>query len=464
MGDKSFIAGPSLPAWALLPASALLALIMLYVLLRTRGSAARFVMFACWFRYMLDVFHQQSLRMSPAGLTWVALGSVGIISVGFVLLEKRRFLIWPFFPVGIICLLMIVSGLINGHGSWAIEPCVRFIYFVVICVAFAKAVEQGGSRFVSRFLWVFLPPICFQLISVALGIVKAGEVDGSASYIGGFYHEQSFSLILATCFLAACFATQLPRAIKAGLILYCLVGIWIANYRTTILGITPLAVLQFGREFPRAFLQGQRTLVVAAMGLVVAIMLTITTAGGGAARFADVANVFKTDLIKNPASFTREDRRVLSGRLYIWSNYIYAYDEAKPLQKIIGLGPDSWSTRFNVYAHNTLVSYLYELGLLGLISILLLWGTMFSLALRAERSWRTRIVAGHVSFFILNMATMPHWQIEGNILYGVLCGFTLAKVREVRRVAKTRTEAVYRLDRRAPAQAYVPHRRMSRVG
>ena len=30
-----------------------------------------------------------------------------------------------------------------------------------------------------------------------------------------------------------------------------------------------------------------------------------------------------------------------------------------------------------------------------------------------------------ISFFLLNMATMPHWMIEGNILYGVICGYTL---------------------------------------
>ena len=26
---------------------------------------------------------------------------------------------------------------------------------------------------------------------------------------------------------------------------------------------------------------------------------------------------------------------------------------------------------------------------------------------------------------LLNMATMPHWLIEGNILYGFICGYTV---------------------------------------
>jgi hypothetical protein len=28
-------------------------------------------------------------------------------------------------------------------------------------------------------------------------------------------------------------------------------------------------------------------------------------------------------------------------------------------------------------------------------------------------------------FLALNMGTMPMWMIEGNILYGIICGYTL---------------------------------------
>ncbi len=35
-----------------------------------------------------------------------------------------------------------------------------------------------------------------------------------------------------------------------------------------------------------------------------------------------------------------------------------------------------------------------------------------------------KLLAAHASFLLLNMATMPHWTIEGNILYGIICGYT----------------------------------------
>jgi hypothetical protein len=39
------------------------------------------------------------------------------------------------------------------------------------------------------------------------------------------------------------------------------------------------------------------------------------------------------------------------------------------------------------------------------------------------------LLAAHASFFVLNMATMPFWQVEGLALYGLLCGYTVYSAR-----------------------------------
>jgi hypothetical protein len=66
---------------------------------------------------------------------------------------------------------------------------------------------------------------------------------------------------------------------------------------------------------------------------------------------------------------------------------------------------------------------------LGVAALLWLWFSMFRLALKTDPGERTILISAHASFFLLNMATMPHWQIEGNIFYGLLCGYTIAKER-----------------------------------
>ena len=176
-------------------------------------------------------------------------------------------------------------------------------------------------------------------------------------------------------------------------------------------------------------------------------------------RFSDLGAITQgASLIRPPQTFSWSERRELSSRPYIWSAYIYAYAEASPMQKLIGLGPDSWEGKMENYAHNTLISFLYELGLAGVAAILLLWATMFRLAWSADRKSRALLIGGHLSFLVLNLATMAHWQVEGNILYGVLCGYTVAKARHARvsRALVRRYAARQRLLGSRPRQHFAP--------
>ena len=436
MQGSDLTSGPPLPAWCLFPTSAIFAIAIFYVLARTRTSAARYLIFACWFRYMLSAFHEYTYREAVAGLSFIAFGSIFLITLGFLVLDKRRLFIWPFFPVVIICLLMLVSGFVNQYPEGAIEPIVRWVFFVVIAVAFWQAIDVGGPRAITRLLWIFPAPIAFQIFSILLGVAKAGEFDGSVSYIGGYYHEQQFSLILASCFFVASFATHLRRTVRVGLSVVSLVGIALANYRTTIVAMAPFVAVQLYTGLPTAVKATQRRFV--RMALIILAVCGVAAVGAiDSQRFADLGALASrgTSIIKPPEDFSREDRLVLNGRTWMWSSYIYAYDAGTPVQKVFGFGPDSWASIFSRYAHNTLVSYLYELGVLGVAAILLLWGTMASIGLRVRRGMRAKVLAAHASFFLLNMATMPHWQMEGNILYSLICGYTLAAARAARRIS-----------------------------
>ncbi len=428
--DVDATAGPSLPDWFLLPATVIFAILTLYVIMRTRGRAARFLIFACWFRFTLGSLQGFTYHPAFGDIKWVGLGSLLIVGTSFIALDKRRFFSRPFWPVGIVCLLMVFSALMNGALMSAIEPILRFCIFVIIAVALWQALESGGSNVLRRLLFVFVQPLTYQLASIALNVPKSGELDGSVSYIGGYYHEELFSLIAANAFFVAVFAGRLNKFARFGICVLSLISIDLADYRTTMLGVVPLALVAGFIGIPRAVKPNQRTftrvvLIVAGLALVGGVVVAERD------RFADLGALSQgTGLIRPPETFTWADRRVLSSRPYIWSEYIYAYADAPRLQKWIGYGPDSWVTRMPIYAHNTVISFLYELGIFGVIAILLVWGNMIRLAFLAEPRWRSLILAGHASFIVLNLATMAHWQVEGNILYGLLCGFTIAKARQ----------------------------------
>jgi hypothetical protein len=325
---------------------------------------------------------------------------------------------------------MVFSALMNGTLVSAIEPILRFFIFVIIAVALWQALESGGSSVLRRLLFVFVQPLTYQVASIVLNTPKSGELDGSISYIGGYYHEELFSLIAANAFFVAVFAGRLNKFARFAICLVSLISIDLADYRTTMLGVVPLVLTAGFIGIPRAVKPSQRT-----FARIVMIVAGFAVVGGVVVaerdRFADLSALSQgAALIRPPETFTWADRRVLSSRPYIWSEYIYAYADAPRLQKWIGYGPDSWQTRMPIYAHNTLISFLYELGVFGVIAILLVWGNMIRLAFVAETRWRSLILAGHASFVMLNLATMAHWQVEGNILYGLLSGFTIAKARQ----------------------------------
>jgi hypothetical protein len=424
------LAGPPLPNWFLLPATGFFAALTLYFIMRTRGRAARWLMFACWLRYTLSSLQAFTYHEAIPGLKWVAIGSLVILGSGALVLEKRRFLSRAFYPVGLICALMLISAVINHAPMNAFEPITRFLTFVLIAVALWQALETGGSSVLRRLLLVFIQPLTYQIASIALGIPKSGELDGSLSYIGGYYHEELFSLIAATAFFVAVLAGGIGKRARFAVCVVALVSIFLANYRTTMLGILPIAGIALFMALPKAFEPSQRSLA-----RLLIIVSGVALFGVGATlqadRFSDLSALsHATSLIKPPEQYTWDERKDLSSRPYIWMNYIYAYGEAPALQKMIGFGPDSWEGKMPNYAHNTLISFLYELGVAGAAAILLLWGTMFRLAWLADERSRNVLLGGHLSFLVLNLATMAHWQVEGNMLYGLLCGYTIAKARQ----------------------------------
>jgi hypothetical protein len=423
------LAGPPLPDWYLLPATLIFAAITLYVAARTKGRAPRFLILACWFRYTLSSLQGYSYREAFPGMSWIALGSIITIVAGLLVLEKRRFFAKAIaVPVGGICGAIALSAIINQDMSSIMQAVLRFLFFAVICVATWQSLETAGSTVLRRLLVVFIPPIVAQIVSIVLNVPKSGELDGSVSYIGGFYHEQIFSLVMATCFVTAIFATSIGRLQRVAVALISLIAVYLANYRTTIVALAPLTMFTFAMGVPQSFRKKQRALVIVVVGLFGMAMIAFGTTAYQD-RFSDLTIVAEqgTNLIQPPELFKDSDRKVLSARPYIWSQYIYAYKKAPKAQRIVGFGPDSWIDVFPEYAHNTLISFLYETGIVGVGAILILWMTMFRLAFAAEPPVRGQLIAAHLSFFVLNMATMPHSQIEGNILYGILCGFTLAK-------------------------------------
>jgi len=417
-----------LPAAALYPATIFAALALAYALTRTRHLSGRFLISIIWLRYMMQVFHDTTHPPIFAGFSLNALASLAVCAVGALVVSNRLRVLGRFPIVFALMAFIVLSGAINGAYAGMTETLLKWGYFFVVALCLYDCIQRDGdARILAPLLWVFAPLLALQAISIAIGAGKASEGDGSVSFIGGFSHEASFSMVLVTCFAVASLTPRLNPALRVGLLTACVIGILAANYRTALVALAPLAIGYFTFSATRSFNSRQR-LFAGAATLVGAFGVTLLAAWLLRERMADIANAASGEvLFQPPGEFTASERRLLSGRLYLWSSYLDAYLAGDDLRLLFGFGPDAWVGVFGTYAHNTVISYLYEFGAFGAALIVLVWISMLTRAARIADPWlRGQLVCAHLGFVVFNMATMPHWQIEGLILYGLLCGYTVS--------------------------------------
>ncbi|MBK8542957.1 MAG: O-antigen ligase family protein [Caulobacteraceae bacterium] len=429
MSNELGLASPALPAYFLYPVALLSLLIIVFVMARVRDRAGAFVIGASWLRYVMSAFHTITYRPLAAGMSANALASMGLVIVGLMNINLRHLQLRFLLPFYVLMALAIVSALANGGLTAGLVTVLsKHAYLVVIILSVYGAMTRArGGDFMASMLWSFLPVFIWQVISIAFGYGKMTETDvNSMSYIGGYNHEAAFSVTLATCLTAACFATGIQKQLKFAIIVICVVGIFLANYRTTLVAIAPLLITYLAASSLGRFPLRDRPFV--ASFLIVAGALTLGILSLFLAeRFNDVTVAGSGDVnfFKPPSEYTVDEGRLLSGRPFIWSSYFYAWLKGDLTEYVIGFGPESWNDAFPLYAHNTLVNYLYEYGVVGVFVILWVWMSMLVSALRVRHPQGGVLVGAHLSYIVLNMATMPMWMVEGNILYGLICGYTL---------------------------------------
>jgi hypothetical protein len=441
--------GASMPAWLLYPATLLAIAILVYPFYRFRNVISRFALFALCFRYMASAHHAITFKASPIGMSWNALGSSAVFLGGLLLIQRRHLALRPLIPFYVLIASVVASGLINHDLPGTVDVVVKFGYLAIITISVYEGLcALGEGRMMNLLLWSAVIPLLFQALSIVFHVAKASEADGSTSYIGGYNHEAAFSIVLATCFVIGCFARGLRFWVRNAILVILLAGMLLANYRTSILAIAPLAFTQFNLDVLGRFTPRQRIIIGVAI-LTVSSIVTAAIAWMLRDRFLDLFTALGSldDLMKRQIFYTYDERQLLSARPYIWSGYIYGWLDGETKNLLVGFGPNSWVGLFPVYAHNTLVSFLYEYGVIGVAAISLVWAWMLTITLRIKDGPKGKLIAAHISFFLLNMATMPHWMIEGNILYGVICGYTLYRALGPAKVQVPRAAPVARPSR-----------------
>jgi hypothetical protein len=416
---------PSFPIYVTLPVCGATLLLVLMQLGQLRDSCSTFLLLAVWFRYSIATLHQYTYPPIMFGLSVMALTSIATVAIGLIVVGGHNLLLRRLIPFYAIIFVIVISGVLNEMWVGAGNATLKWLYMIVLAVAANRAMwRHGPERILRSLAVVFAGPILLQWLSVPWELKTTNE-DGSSSYLGGYQHQQSLSIIILTFLYVTCLSRTTGVIGSYARLLVSIAGLSLANYRTALLAAAlPAAALAVSPLIAKV-VPKQRSVVVVALGIVT-VLVFIGVATVAQERFADIGTTVEkgASLIQPPEYFTRDEKRLFSGRAYIWSEYIDAYLQGTIVNLLIGFGPEAWVGRFPLYAHNTFVSYLYEFGIFGVAALLWLMLSNFSIALHMKGEEKLILTSCHIGFFVLNLSTMPIWTLEGAILYALLLSQT----------------------------------------
>jgi len=376
-------------------------------------------------RFLLASLHLYTYPEIMLGFSINSLFSLLSTLVLFYLSKKIYFLSRYLIPLYLFMFVIIVSSLVNQTIGGLFTGLLKWVLLVEIVVLCYLSLIVDGKRNVMKLLCIpFLAVLVAQYISFVLGIAKNTEDSLGKSYIGGFYHEAVFSVMLLTGLIVTlmAFSVSQSRYKYYWIILgaFYLFGIYIANYRTAMVA-TFVFILYFAYKLisrsSTGFKLGLSGLALICIGLLMLIQVVFQYE-----RFEDINSILSGEiqLFKYPEHYTVQEGKILSGRVVMWASYIDQFNGFNIIGKIIGRGAESWKLYFGKHAHNSFVSYIFEYGVFGLISFIYIMFYFGFMASRSINSVCLNVVSGgYIGFWILCLGTLPFWQIEGIFLFSI---------------------------------------------
>lgn len=387
-----------------------------------------FALFAIWLRFALSAFHDITHQPLFLGLSINALGSVFVVALGILYLPARGFLLRKLIPLYLFLLVIVVSGLYNLEIIGLLNVIVKWAYFFVLSLAILLAARIHSLHpTLVALLKAFYLPVALLFLSILLGESKATERDGSISYIGGYRHESGFSMVIISFALIVSLINKKFLRFRTLWFYIAIILLYMVNYRTALITILPIVFVFIFAGAQQKIRKKYQLVSFAFISIFVALGFYIV-AGNMSERFADISIFLGSwnDLLKAPAYFSQSEKAIFSSRVYIWSQYMEEVYNASRMHQIVGHGPESWKGIFDLYAHNTYISYIFEYGYAGLVAFTGFIIGIFVNAFQIKHTaTKAKLMGSLLGFLIMNMATMPLWSIEGLIILSVIFGVVL---------------------------------------
>jgi len=386
-------------------------------------NVSRALILLIWGRFALTALGEPAQSTVVAGQSLLALGTFVAVMVVLLLMPVGSLRRPRLMPFAVMAAVVLLSAMLNGQMSALLNTCTLWIMFILIVVLTNRALHIHGIRAVlGCLLATFSLPIALQFAAVLLGQSLIGQ-DGSVSYVGNYVHEAVFSTV-ALC--AVWLVTVYPWRKRSWLLLafaMVLSSMLLANYRTLILACLPplIAVII---QVSGGNGQAGRPVIPLIAGLALALAaLTVLPPE----RFTELGTVIGQlgELAKPAKEFSAAEKDILSARVYIGAAYLDEYAQADLVRQLIGFGPEADTGFIGTHPHNEFLRIFFETGIVGLLLWLGILGSLVSVTLRrAPRPANAILTSGYGALIIGGLGTSFFIRPEGIIFVALLVSIT----------------------------------------
>lgn len=390
--------------------------------------ATRFALLAIWSRYTIGAVSDYTADPLVGPLSPLAIHSFLIILVS-PLFMKQQTLTKPFVLqfIPLLC-IMLLSSVLNLSFAAVVDRLALLFFLVFVAVLVYQSLKSHGSdKVLNSLLLIHVAPFLFLVADVFVGqpVVAA---NGASGYYAGYAHNVVISNIIFCSLIIVALKRWQKKFVMFIISLVSLIALNVINYRTTVLGALPVFLSIFFDFFSKTFSK--------AIGIIVAIIMVASVAAlwpiltdmvpDHYAEISDFYNNFGV-LAKEPEELYVDELSLFSHRILFWVQGISAWTEGSIVQKLIGFGPGAYESRFGIGAHSGFVTFLFDMGIAGVIALVVLLATQAVISLRIEDGWLAlRALACTAGYAILNLAAAPLLSVEGAVAFAILVAATWA--------------------------------------
>lgn len=397
------------------------------------SQTLKFVFWLVFLRLVFASFHEVTYPQIFGSFSIISIYSILLVCTSAIFMYLKNISVIRndgFYGIKLMIFLMFLTSVINSNQIQSIASIIKWIFLLQLSIMFIESIKYDGVAKVLKVMSIaYSYPVILVLLSIILGVSKATEVDGSISYVGGYYHEGIISVVILSAMsifllMAAEHDKRYEQFYLIAFFGYLLVMI---NYRTTFLAslfICAFVLLVIYKDNNKQILNKTIISIIIFMIVMGTMMFSPFHLFERLQELPEAVSQYSR-FLKFPEYYSSEERQFFSGRIYLWSAYISDALDGTYIQIFFGQGMDAWKKTYDVYAHNTFVSFFYELGVFGVGMFSLIIVNIYRRISQIRKSHISILLCGvYTAFLVVNLGTMPLWQLEGIILFSLIIATT----------------------------------------